>query len=377
MQHRSTTLADALGTAALLSAAAAWGAASIRNDTGPRLDILVPLALAALFALGWLLASRSAPVVEPLPATAPARETIPGHLGAVRHDWGLVATAYLTVWAPYVAACAANEGRGSLLGALYVVVTFVFGAGLSLCCLSLLQSCLDRSQRMLKEDAAAGRVHAVRVLFGTPVREAYRYPTGKGVGQIGVTSRYFIELVPEDETAGQPVVRLRTTHVGHSVVVSEKHLTHAAAQLRGHGGWLCWPTRWRDIAGTDKERKVSAAFVSDSGHVVWGVTHEEDHAGYLRGGAAPVHETDAALGVAPLPRPSRYFAKVHGWHLGVAAVGALLAVPFLLDVVPYWAALLLGVVSGALGVFAGMTLDGAGVDQEPWSARERLHPSLR
>ncbi|AEY86217.1 hypothetical protein SHJG_0940 [Streptomyces hygroscopicus subsp. jinggangensis 5008] len=50
--------------------------------------------------------------------TAPARETIPGNLGAVRRDWGLVAAAYLTVWAPYVAACAANEGRGSLFGAL-------------------------------------------------------------------------------------------------------------------------------------------------------------------------------------------------------------------------------------------------------------------
>ncbi|CAM5243761.1 hypothetical protein GCM10010345_71190 [Streptomyces canarius] len=105
MQHRSTPLARALGAAALLSAAAAWGAASIRSDTGPRLDILVPLALAASSASGWLLVSRSAPLVEPLPVTAPARETIPGNLGAVRRDWGLVATAYLTVWAPYVMRC--------------------------------------------------------------------------------------------------------------------------------------------------------------------------------------------------------------------------------------------------------------------------------
>ncbi|MFE1446180.1 hypothetical protein [Streptomyces olivaceoviridis] len=202
------------------------------------------------------------------------------------------------------------------------MVTFLLGAVLSVCNLSLLQSYLDRSQRMLKEDAAAGSVHAVRVRFGTPVRETYRYPS------------CFVELVPEDGTGGQRAVRLRTTHAGHSVVVSEKHLTHAAARLVGHGGWLCWPTRWRDIAGTDKERKVSAAFVSDSGHVVWGVTHEEDYAHYLREGAAPVCRTDTALTVTPLPRPSRYFPKVHGWHLGVAAVGALLAVPFLLDVVP-------------------------------------------
>ncbi|AGF60438.1 hypothetical protein SHJGH_0772 [Streptomyces hygroscopicus subsp. jinggangensis TL01] len=107
------------------------------------------------------------------------------------------------------------------------------------------------------------------------------------------------------------------------------------------------------------------------------MTHEEDYAHYLREGAAPVCRTDTALTVTPLPRPSRYFPKVHGWHLGVAAVGALLAVPFLLDVVPYWARLLLGVFSGALGVFAAMTLDGQGVDKEPWSARESLHPSLQ
>ncbi|MFF5538478.1 hypothetical protein ACFY71_39520 [Streptomyces cinerochromogenes] len=377
MQHRSTPLARALGAAALLSTAVAWSAATIRSDTGPRLDIVVSLAFAALSALGWLLASRSAPLVKPLPATAPAQKTVPGKLGAVRRDWGLIAVAYLTVWAPNVAACAANEGRESLLGDLFVVLTFILGAALSLCNLSLLQSYLDPAQRMLREDAAAGSVHAVRVRFGTPVRETYRYPTGKGVGRIGVRSSYYIELVPEGDTNGQGTVRLRTTHAGHSVIVSEKHLTHAAAQLVGHGGWLCWPTRWRDIAGTEKERKVSAAFVSDSGHVVWGVTQEEDYAPYLREGSAPVCATDTALTVTPLPRPSRYFPKVHGWHLGVAAVGALLALPFLLDVVPYWASLLLGVLSGALGVFAGMTLDGVGVDQEPWSVRERLHPALQ
>ncbi|MGI5457994.1 hypothetical protein ACQEWB_33425 [Streptomyces sp. CA-249302] len=166
-------------------------------------------------------------------------------------------------------------------------------------------------------------------------------------------------------------------HVGHSDIVSHKHLTHAASQLGRHGGWLCWPARWRDIAGTNRERKVSAAFVADSGHVVWGTTPEEDHAHYLRDGAAPVCETDVALTVVPVPRPSRYFPKVHASHLRIAAVGALLAVPFLLDVVPYWARLVLGVVSGGLGLFAGMTIDGVGVDQEPWVVREKLHPSLQ
>ncbi|MFF1442495.1 hypothetical protein [Streptomyces sp. NPDC058295] len=378
MQHLSTPLARTLGAAALLSAAAAWGAASIRYDAdGPRLDVLAPLALAAVSVVGWLMASRSAPLVKLLPSTAPPRETIPGKLGAVRRDWGLVAAAYLTVWAPFVAANSAYGGRGSQLGAVYCLLTFILGAVLSLCNLALLQSNLGRSQRMLKEDAAAGSVHAIRVRFGTPVLEMYRYPTGQGVGRIAASTSYGVELVHEGDTGEQRTIRLRAMRAAQSDKVGDKHLTHAASQLVSHGGWLCWPARWRDIAGTNKDLKVPVAFVSDSGHVVWGEMQQDDYAYYLRDGAAPLCETDPGLAVAPLPRPSRYFPQVHASHLRVAAVGALLAVPFLLDVVPYWAGLVLGVVSGALGLLAGMTMDGVGVDQEPWTVRTTSHPSLQ
>ncbi|MFF0190963.1 hypothetical protein [Streptomyces sp. NPDC005244] len=379
MQHRSTPVARTLGGAALMSTAAAWGAASIQSYAhGPRPDILVPLALASAGVVGWILASRSAPLVKPLPATAPARATVPGKLGAVRRDWGFIATAYLTVWAPYAAANSAfYSGPNSTAGAAYCLLTFVVGVVASLCLLSLLQSYLDRMQQVLRADAAAGRVHAVRVRFGTPVQETYRYPAGDGTGRSRIQVTYCIELMPQDDAGGQHAIRLQTGHAGHATKVSDKHLTHAAARLAGHEGWLCWPTRWEDVADTNKERRVSAAFVSDSGHVVWGATPEEDHAPYLRDGAAPVRETDTASWVTPVPRPSRYFAGVHASHLRIAAVGALLAVPFLLDVVPHWAGLLLGVVSGAIGLFAGMTMDGTGVDQEPWTRRERSHPSLR
>lgn len=378
MQRTSTPFARTLGAAALLSTAVAWGAAWIGYDAdAPRLDVLVPLALAAVFVVGWLLACRSAPPVQPLPVTAPPREGIPGKLGTVRRDWGFVTAAYLTVWAPYVAAHTAWGEGGSALGALYSLLAWLLGAVLSLCLLALLQSNLGSAQSMLRKDAAAGSVHAVRVRFGTPVREAYRYPTGNGVGRIATSSTYFVELVSEGATGVQRKVRLQAMSAGHSDTVGDKHLTHAAAQLVGHDGWLCWPTRWRDIAGTNKEGTVSAAFVSDSGHVVWGVTTKEDHEYYLRAGAAPVCRTDTALAARPLPRPSRYFPKVHASHLRMAAVGALLAVPFLLGVVPYWAGLLLGVISGALGLLAGATMDGVGVDQEPWTVRERSHPALR
>ncbi|MCL7380356.1 hypothetical protein [Streptomyces sp. 35G-GA-8] len=379
MQQRSIPLARTLGAAALLSTAAAWGAAWIRYEAdAPRLDILVPLALAAVFVVGWLLASRSAPPVEPLPATAPPREEIPGKLGAVRRDWGFFAAACLTVWAPYVAARTAYGDGGSVLGSLYCLLAWLFGVVLSLSALGLLKNQLGPGQRMLRKDAAAGRVHAVRVRFGTPVRESYRYPTGSGVGQVATSSTYYVELVPEAGAEGRRTVRLQAmSGYNFRIAVGDKHLAQAAARLVGHGGWLYWPTRWRDIAGTDKQRRVSAAFVSDSGHVVWGVTPEEDHTEYLRAGVAPVRETDTALAVAPLPRPSRYIPKVHASHLRVAALGALLAVPFLLGVVPYWAGLLLGVISGAVGLFAGMTMDGVGVDQEPWTVRKTSHPALR
>ena len=379
MSHVSTPLARTLGGAALLSAATAWAATSLPPTDAPRLHVLMPLALAALFSLGWVLASRSAPLVEPLQVTAPPRETIPGKLGTVRRDRGFFLAAFLVVWAPCAgASSAAGKGVDPSLFNLYVAVSWLFGAVFSLFVLALLKSQLGPAQRVLREDAAAGGVHAIRVRFRTPVKESYRYPTRNGSGQTATTSAYYVELARENETDSRRPIRLQAMP-GHNlrITVGDKHLAQAAAQLAGHSGWLCWPTRWRNIARTSEERTVSAAFVSDSGHVVWGVTPQDDYAGYLRDGAAPLCRTDTALAVEPLPRPSRYFPKVHASHLRVAAVGALLAVPFLLGAVPHWAGMLLGVASGAVGLFAGMTMDGVGVDQEPWTVRETSHPSLR
>ncbi|MGW5465330.1 hypothetical protein [Streptomyces sp. NPDC003996] len=317
--------------------------------------------------------------MRPLPATAPAQGRIPGKLGAVRRDWGYVVAAYLTVWAPFVAACSAYGGRGPILGGLYDILTWLLGAVLSLFAIGLLKNQLGSAQRILREDAAAGSVHAIRVRFRTPVREAYQYTTGDRARPFATSSSYCIELEPENDADMQRTIRLEAMYSGHNfhMTVGDRHLAQAAARLVGHSGWLCWPTRWRDSAATDKQRRVAAAFVSDSGHVVWGVTPDKDHGKYLRAGAAPVRETDSALTARPLPRPSRYFPKVHPSRLGVAAVGALLAVPYLLSVVPHWAALLLGLMAGAVGLFAGMAMGGGGVDQEPWTVRRTSRPSPR
>ncbi|MEW2402691.1 hypothetical protein [Streptomyces sp. NPDC046862] len=384
MRHRSTRFATTLGGAALVCSAVAWGAAVVRYDAdAPRLDILVPLALAALLAGGWLLAVRAAPPVEPLPV-APARDGIPGKLGTIRRDWGYIGAAYVTAWAPFAAARAAYGEGGSLVGSAYCGLTLLFGVVVSLYAIGLLTDQLGAGQRMLKEDAASGGVHAVRVRFGTAVREEYRRPTGTGVGSIITTSSYYVDLLPEGDTDRQQAIRLQSMYAGDNfrIPTGEKHLSYAAAQLSGHSGWLCWPTRWKDIAGTDKQRSVSAAFVTDTGRVVWGQTAEQDWEPWLRGAAAPVCRTDSAVAAEPLARPSRFRPKVHTRTLLIAAIAALTAVPYLLGAVPYKLGLALGAAAGILALVAAARLSVLGVqkqnlDPELWTVRNESHPSLR
>lgn len=62
--RRSTPFARALGGAALLCAAVGMVLGIARYGAGtPRLDALIPLALAAVLAGGWVLAVRAAPPV--------------------------------------------------------------------------------------------------------------------------------------------------------------------------------------------------------------------------------------------------------------------------------------------------------------------------
>jgi hypothetical protein len=168
------------------------------------------------------------------------------------------------------------------------VGSWFFGAVLSLYVVSLLKNQLGPGQRILRADAAAGSVHAIRVRFRAPVERS----TGNSVTPFAA---YCLEPAPESEADRQPTIR----------------------------------------------------------------------------------PTDTAFAVAPLPRPSRYFPKAHALHLSSAAVGALLAVPFLLGAVPHWAGMLLGVFSGLVGLFARMTLGGRGADRDPWTVRTASHPSPR
>lgn len=384
MRHRSTPLATTLGGAALVCLAGGFGATVVRYDADtPRLDILVPLALAALFVGGWVLAVRAAPPVERL-APSPARDGIPSTLRAIRRDWGHVAAAYLTIWAPYAAARAAFGTGGSVVGSAFCALTLLFAVVMSLYATGLLTTQLGAAQRMLREDAVSGSVHAVRVRFGPAVREDYRRPTGTGVGSITTTSSYYVDLLSEGDSDGQKAIRLRSMDAGANfrIPIGEKHLSYAAAQLSGHSGWLCWPKRWKDIAGTDKQRQVSAAFVADTGHVVWGRTAERDWEPWLRGEAAPVRETDSGLAAEPLPHPSRFRPEAHTATLLIAAVAALTTVPYLLGSVSYVVGLVLGAVAGILALAAGVRLGFIGVqkqnmDPELWTVREEAHPSLR
>lgn len=383
MRHRSTSLSKGLGAAALGSMAVAYGSALVPRDAGVvRWEVLVPLAVSGLLAGCWVLAVRSAPPVTRLPA-APARAGIPAALGSTRRDWGHIAMAYLVIWAPFFAGTAAQHGSGSALGGLWCALTALFALVLSFYALALVTSRLGPGQKVLRADAAAGRVHAVRARFGDAVREQYRRPTGTGTGDISTIDSYYAELSPESEDGGpavRPTVRLASMR-GDSfrINLGDKHLSHAAAELAGHSGWLCWPSRWKDLAGTDKDRHVAAAFVTDTGHVVWGHTRQDDWTTWLRGELAPVHETDPTLSAEVLPSPSRFLPAAHGVSLLYAAAAALLTIPCLVGAVPFGVGIGLGAAAGLTGLVAGVRMgNGAKIlDPELWTSRQESHPSLR
>ncbi|MFI6862871.1 hypothetical protein ACIBKZ_23755 [Streptomyces sp. NPDC050421] len=383
MRHRSTLLSKAFGAAALASTAVAYGTALVRgNADAPRWDVLVPLTVGALLAGCWVLAVRAAPPVVRQPV-APARAQIPATLGAIRRDWRHITMAYLVIWAPFFAGAAAQRGSGSTLGGIWCSLTAFFAIVLSFYVLALVTTQLGPGQKILRADAAAGRVHAVRARFGDAVREQYRRPTGTGVGSISTVDFYYAELLPEGEDgvrAVRPTVRFAAMS-GDSfrINLGDKHLSRAAAELVGHSGWLCWPTRWKDLAGTDKQRRVAAAFVTDTGHVVWGHTREDDWTTWLRGEIAPVRETDPTLSAQVLPSPSRFLPAAHGVSLLYAAAAAVLAVPYLVGAAPFGVGIGLGVAAGVVGFIAGgrMSSGAKGLDPALWTVRQESHSSLQ
>lgn len=382
MRHRSTPLSKGLGAAALASMAVAYGSALVPADADvARWEVLVPLAAGGLVAGCWVLAVRTAPPVVRR-AAVPARAGIPAALGSIKRDWGHIAMAYLVIWAPFFAGAAAQHGSGSTLGGLWCVLTAIFGVVLSFYALALATPQLGPGQRVLRADAGAGRVHAVRARFGDAVREQYRKPTGTGTGDITTVDHYYAELLPESEGGGpavRPTVRFAPMY-GESfrINLGDKHLSRAAAELAGHSGWLCWPTRWKDLAGTDEHRRVAAAFVTDTGHVVWGHTRQDDWTTWLRGGLAPVRETDPGLSAEVLPSPSRFLPAAHGVSLLHAAAAVLLTVPYLVGAVPFGVGVGLGAAAGLVGLIAGVRM-GSGakiLDPEVWTPRQESHPSL-
>lgn len=383
MRHRSTSLSKGLGAAALGSMAVAYGTALLPRDGGvARGEVLVPLVVSGLLAGCWVLAVRTAPPVTRRPAV-PARAGIPAALGSIRRDWGHIAMAYLVIWAPFFAGVAAQHGSGSALGGLWCALTAVFAVVLSFYALGLFTAQLGPGQKLLRADAAAGRVHAVRARFGDAVREQYRKPAGTGVGDISTIDYYYAELLPESEDGGpavRPTVRFSSMNdVNFRINLGDKHLSHAAAELAGHSGWLCWPTRWKDLAGTDKHHLVAAAFVTDTGHVVWGHTRQDDWTTWLHDEIAPVRETDPGLSAEVLPPPSRFLPAAHGGSLLYAAAAALLTTPYLVGAAPFSVGIGLGAAAGLVGLFAGVRM-GSGVkilDAELWTVRQESHPSLR
>ncbi|MFI7357674.1 hypothetical protein ACIBTP_27595 [Streptomyces avidinii] len=89
----------------------------------------------------------------------------------------------------------------------------------------------------------------------------------------------------------------------------DQHLARAAAaRLVGHEARLCRPARRKQApaAPTDRRFPLSAALVTDTGHVVRCRTFATDRDRCPRAGRAPEHPTDPRLTAVPLPHPVRF-----------------------------------------------------------------------
>lgn len=116
------------------------------------------------------------------------------------------------MWAPYAAARVAygtDYGKsGSPAASALCALTLLYAVIGSLYGIGLLGRQLGAAQRLLREDATAGRVHAVRVRNTGAVQENYRSPARTGVGKTSVSVSRWLELEADGAGDVRPL-RLR------------------------------------------------------------------------------------------------------------------------------------------------------------------------
>ncbi|MFD4763424.1 hypothetical protein ACFWOJ_32620 [Streptomyces sp. NPDC058439] len=304
--RRSTLITRALGSTALVCAAVALSLVFVRYDApAPRWDILGALGAAAITAGGWMLACRTAPPLGAAPSTAAGRPPLPHRLPLPARDVGRATGTVLLLLTPLVLTRLAAGSGGVLSGLLIILVLAVTVIALLFARKQGSEAVARSKFRVLTDDAKRGELHAVRVRVGEPVRMRYLERGGKP-GELDVTQFHW--LVLQD---GERGIRLSN---------APEEVGRAALRLAGQDGWLCWPERWKLI-----EAELPAAFVSDSGEVIMGLTDPDEARPYLTGTRPP--SSDRA--VRRLPRTAKFAAPVHTRILGGVLLAALLTAPVL------------------------------------------------
>ncbi|MEU5402972.1 hypothetical protein ABZ348_27175 [Streptomyces sp. NPDC005963] len=343
------------------------------NEPAPRWSVLVPLGLAVVLAVAWVLASRAAgPTPGPAPAdttadaaradtTGQAPPPIPAKLPLVKRNAGATASRYLALWTPFFVALAAAsvapplEENPPSAAVLTVVLlpglTGALGLVLTYFCHDLIGRTVQAPFTQLRDDAAGGRVRAIRVRVDAAVADLR--PHGSRSPSTDVHEHYLALTQHETDPGGKPREELRFGPMegGDVHETGRRHLWDSVPHAVGQDAWLCWPKNWEPIHHRYGLRNVvmPAALVTDSGHIVWGRTGSQEWVPHLRERRAPLQQTDPGRTVSPPPRPSRYDATqtprqllvllpaallavlcLTGTLTGGAAAGAVAAVPFLL-----------------------------------------------
>lgn len=281
--RRSTFITRALGSVSLVCAAVALSLVFVRHDApAPRWDIVGALGAAVVTAGAWALACRTAPPLGAAPSVAGERPPLPHRLPLPARDVGRATGTVLLVLTPLVLTRLA-AGSGGVLSGLLIILVLVVTVKALLFARGRVGEGVTRSKfRVLADDAARGELHAVRVRVGEPVRMRYLRRGGKP-GELDVTQYHW--LVLQD---GERAIRLSN---------APEEVGRAVLRLGGQEGWLCWPQRWKLI-----EAELPAAFVSDGGEVLMGLTDPDEARSYLTG-PRPRRPT-ARSGACPAPPSS-------------------------------------------------------------------------
>ncbi|WP_460105133.1 hypothetical protein [Streptomyces sp. YKOK-J1] len=360
--RRSTLITRALGGAALACAAVALSLVFLRYDApAPRWDILSALGAALVTAGGWALAGRAAPRLGPDVPSAPGQvPPPPRRLPLPARQAGRTTGAVLLLLTPLVLTRLAAGSGGVLSGVVIILVLVMTVKTLLFARRQVSQAAVRAKLRVLVDDAVRGKLHAVRVRIGEPVRMRYS-ERGSKPGELKVTQYHWLVLRADGREL--------------KLAAPPGEVGRAALRLGGQDGWLCWPERWKLI-----EDELPAAFVADTGEVIMGLADPDEARPYLDGTHRPAASRRP---VRRLPRTTAFAAAVHGPIVGGALLAALITSPVLYfgpDGMP-WALdwLLCALAAAAVVVFP---LRGAGAASQglpegaSWSVREEYDPSI-